>query len=234
MPTRSRPVQTHTGPYSGYPGNYSPTTPQYVVQQPIQRTNTQMPVQRSNTFMLNLGGGQARILTENDIRALSAQGIVLVDPRTHQPIQIVDQQARRKLVELVGSLPTWKYKHEAKTNKKDTKTEPTKADSSDSASSSAPASSATADADNSASTASSLKSDKSDKDKDKVEKPKPLGVHEDDILTDCRICLCDFEDGEELVTLPCLHFFHKDEIYKWLLEDKPVCPMCMNPVMMSS
>lgn len=41
----------------------------------------------------------------------------------------------------------------------------------------------------------------------------------------CSICLCDFEDGDEIKTLSCLHSFHSAEIDKWLLTNE-LCPIC--------
>ncbi|GAA0142913.1 hypothetical protein LIER_03709 [Lithospermum erythrorhizon] len=42
----------------------------------------------------------------------------------------------------------------------------------------------------------------------------------------CPVCLSDFEDGEEIRTLPgCLHSFHAPCIDMWLFSH-PNCPMC--------
>ncbi|KAI3458704.1 hypothetical protein Pfo_015367 [Paulownia fortunei] len=42
----------------------------------------------------------------------------------------------------------------------------------------------------------------------------------------CAICLCEFEDGEELRTLPeCVHSFHMPCIDMWLYSHSN-CPMC--------
>ena len=41
----------------------------------------------------------------------------------------------------------------------------------------------------------------------------------------CTICLCEFEEGEAMTTLPCLHLFHKECLEQWLRE-KGTCPMC--------
>ena len=41
----------------------------------------------------------------------------------------------------------------------------------------------------------------------------------------CTVCLCEFEEGEEMTTLPCLHSFHKECCTQWLRE-KSTCPMC--------
>ncbi|KAJ3065453.1 hypothetical protein HDU99_004161, partial [Rhizoclosmatium hyalinum] len=40
----------------------------------------------------------------------------------------------------------------------------------------------------------------------------------------CAICLMEFEDGEEVSGVPCLHWFHEPCIKKWL-QDSSVCPM---------
>ena len=42
---------------------------------------------------------------------------------------------------------------------------------------------------------------------------------------DCRICLSDYVDGEELLVLPCLHNFHSSCVQHWL-QQNPTCPMC--------
>ena len=44
--------------------------------------------------------------------------------------------------------------------------------------------------------------------------------------TSCCVCLCDYEKGDDLITLPCLHTFHKDCITQWLGKQKPTCPVC--------
>eukprot|EP01063_Lacrimia_lanifica_P018396 TRINITY_DN25317_c0_g1_i1.p1 TRINITY_DN25317_c0_g1~~TRINITY_DN25317_c0_g1_i1.p1 ORF type:complete len:317 (+),score=28.05 TRINITY_DN25317_c0_g1_i1:82-1032(+) len=41
----------------------------------------------------------------------------------------------------------------------------------------------------------------------------------------CAVCLMEFEDGEELRALPCLHLFHSDCVDKWLKENA-ACPTC--------
>ncbi|KAG2321920.1 hypothetical protein Bca52824_015133 [Brassica carinata] len=42
---------------------------------------------------------------------------------------------------------------------------------------------------------------------------------------DCCICLSSYEDGTELVTLPCNHHFHSTCIEKWL-KMNATCPLC--------
>lgn len=41
----------------------------------------------------------------------------------------------------------------------------------------------------------------------------------------CRICLCEYKEGEKIRTLTCLHSYHKDCIDKWL-KSQAVCPVC--------
>ena len=45
----------------------------------------------------------------------------------------------------------------------------------------------------------------------------------------CAICMCDYEKGESLCILSCLHTFHVDCVGTWL-KDKPSCPICMRDV----
>lgn len=42
---------------------------------------------------------------------------------------------------------------------------------------------------------------------------------------ECCICLCPYEDGTELHTLPCNHHFHSSCIVKWL-KMNATCPLC--------
>lgn len=49
-----------------------------------------------------------------------------------------------------------------------------------------------------------------------------------DILT-CMVCLCEYEQGDVLRTLPCFHSYHRDCIDKWLIENKK-CPICKTPI----
>jgi len=46
----------------------------------------------------------------------------------------------------------------------------------------------------------------------------------------CCICLNDFEEGETIIRLPCLHIFHKEEISKWLLKNHK-CPLCNTSIL---
>ncbi|KAL9642503.1 hypothetical protein ABK040_011070 [Willaertia magna] len=41
----------------------------------------------------------------------------------------------------------------------------------------------------------------------------------------CSVCICDFEEGENLIRLPCGHLFHKDCIMPWI-KDHNSCPTC--------
>ena len=41
----------------------------------------------------------------------------------------------------------------------------------------------------------------------------------------CVICFCEFKNKDDLMILPCMHFFHENCINKWLLKEKK-CPFC--------
>mmetsp|Transcript_36632 Transcript_36632/g.57500 ORF Transcript_36632/g.57500 Transcript_36632/m.57500 type:complete len:305 (-) Transcript_36632:1314-2228(-) len=41
----------------------------------------------------------------------------------------------------------------------------------------------------------------------------------------CRVCLLDYEDLDELITLPCHHLFHKGCIQEWLSNSSTSCPL---------
>ena len=41
----------------------------------------------------------------------------------------------------------------------------------------------------------------------------------------CTICLCDFEEQEDVRRLPCMHLFHIECVDQWLPTNKR-CPIC--------
>lgn len=57
----------------------------------------------------------------------------------------------------------------------------------------------------------------------KYEKEKNKNVPDD--AKSCPICIEEFEDGNEVRYLWCMHRFHKDCVDKWL-EKHSNCPMC--------
>lgn len=46
---------------------------------------------------------------------------------------------------------------------------------------------------------------------------------------ECRVCLCDYEPGEEIVRLPCMHYAHLQCMEAWLIRS-PRCPICRTGV----
>ncbi|KAL8555720.1 hypothetical protein ACS0TY_003510 [Phlomoides rotata] len=46
----------------------------------------------------------------------------------------------------------------------------------------------------------------------------------------CYICLCEYEEGDELRVLPCNHEYHVPCVDKWLKEVNRVCPLCRHDV----
>lgn len=50
---------------------------------------------------------------------------------------------------------------------------------------------------------------------------------EDGGSMDCAVCLCEFEQGQEVQITPnCCHVFHSECIHKWLDQDRKTCPLC--------
>mmetsp|Transcript_39269 Transcript_39269/g.113511 ORF Transcript_39269/g.113511 Transcript_39269/m.113511 type:complete len:364 (-) Transcript_39269:275-1366(-) len=48
-------------------------------------------------------------------------------------------------------------------------------------------------------------------------------------LVECELCLVDYVDGDELLRLPCMHFFHAGCVMPWLQKSN-TCPMCQTDV----
>ncbi len=46
---------------------------------------------------------------------------------------------------------------------------------------------------------------------------------------DCVICLEEFQNGDEVITLPCFHLYHKQCIKDWLKKNGS-CPICKKEV----
>ncbi|CAA0819951.1 RING/U-box superfamily protein [Striga hermonthica] len=51
-----------------------------------------------------------------------------------------------------------------------------------------------------------------------------------DDVSQCYICLAEYEDGDEIRVLPCLHEYHMSCVDKWLKEIHGVCPLCRGDV----
>ncbi|XP_053208684.1 hybrid signal transduction histidine kinase M-like isoform X2 [Panonychus citri] len=47
----------------------------------------------------------------------------------------------------------------------------------------------------------------------------------EDTIEKCTICLCEFEDTEDVRRLPCMHLFHVECVDQWLATNKR-CPIC--------
>ncbi|XP_010682265.2 probable E3 ubiquitin-protein ligase XERICO [Beta vulgaris subsp. vulgaris] len=43
---------------------------------------------------------------------------------------------------------------------------------------------------------------------------------------ECCVCLCKFEDEEEVSELSCKHFFHRNCLDKWFDNHHSTCPLC--------
>mmetsp|Transcript_72314 Transcript_72314/g.200595 ORF Transcript_72314/g.200595 Transcript_72314/m.200595 type:complete len:277 (-) Transcript_72314:123-953(-) len=46
---------------------------------------------------------------------------------------------------------------------------------------------------------------------------------------ECRVCLNDYEQDEDIVRLPCMHYAHTQCMEQWLVRN-PRCPVCRNNV----
>lgn len=55
------------------------------------------------------------------------------------------------------------------------------------------------------------------------------GARSLDASLSCVVCLMEFEEEEEVCTLPCEHLFHKSCIHKWLRQEGS-CPQCRRRV----
>ena len=42
----------------------------------------------------------------------------------------------------------------------------------------------------------------------------------------CPILVCDFEEDDDIIELPCKHVYNPNAIEKWLKEESNVCPVC--------
>ncbi|KAL3629648.1 hypothetical protein CASFOL_026870 [Castilleja foliolosa] len=52
----------------------------------------------------------------------------------------------------------------------------------------------------------------------------------EDEVSQCYICLAEYEDGDKIRVLPCHHEYHMSCVDKWLKEIHGVCPLCRGDV----
>ena len=45
----------------------------------------------------------------------------------------------------------------------------------------------------------------------------------------CPICISDYEDGDAVRLLGCMHDYHSECIDEWLRKKK-ICPLCQRPI----
>jgi len=52
-----------------------------------------------------------------------------------------------------------------------------------------------------------------------------------DEIEKCAICQCEYDFGEQVISLPCTHGFHYPCGAEWLLNHSKLCPICKHNVM---
>lgn len=52
-----------------------------------------------------------------------------------------------------------------------------------------------------------------------------------DEMEKCAICQCEYEFGDQIISLPCTHGFHNPCGAEWLLNHSKLCPICKHDVM---
>lgn len=63
-----------------------------------------------------------------------------------------------------------------------------------------------------------------------IEDLERLGLDDlEDEKQSCAICMDGFEDGVQVIRLPCLHFFHENCTVQWLMTSHS-CPLCRYPM----
>jgi len=54
----------------------------------------------------------------------------------------------------------------------------------------------------------------------------PAAAPADFLGSSCAVCLCSFEERDEVAELPCRHYFHRDCVTRWFAERRSTCPLC--------
>lgn len=52
----------------------------------------------------------------------------------------------------------------------------------------------------------------------------------DEEISECSICLCKIEEGDEVRILKCDHLFHFHCLDRWLAHGRSTCPLCRTHV----
>lgn len=56
-----------------------------------------------------------------------------------------------------------------------------------------------------------------------------MGGKEEEEADKCAVCLGEYEDGEDVKELPCMHMFHTECVDQWLKLNR-ICPVCKNSI----